>query len=121
MNMVQFLTIGKTLADTRNLFKQILNRLKGENIMGSRLLSPEEVASELISRYYKNKKRYMIEVNDFKSIANRKQLKDGFLWEVDEELRKRKYCLIDLREFNNCIAIIRVATILNSWDTLEED
>ena len=62
----------------------------------------------------------MIKVNDFKALANRKLLKDSFLWEVDEELREQKYCLIDLREFNDSLAIIEVSAIINNWDLLKE-
>ena len=117
-DMVQFFATGRTLVNPIELTNKVLSIPKGGDVM--KRLSAEEVANKLIEKYKKNKKRFMIKVDDFKALANRKQLKDSFLWEVDAELREQEYCLIDLREFNDSLAIIKVSTIINNWDLLEE-
>ena len=85
-----------------------------------RRLTAEEVADKLIEMYKNNRKRFMIEIEDLKGLANRRQLRDAFLWQIDAELRENGYCLIDLREFNNSVAIIKASTIINNWETLKE-
>jgi len=85
-----------------------------------RKLSVEEVANKLIEMYKSHRKRFMISSEDFKKLANRKQLRDRFLEDVDKELREQEYCLIDLREFNDSIAVIKVSVILNNWDFIRE-
>ncbi len=118
LDMVQFFDTGRNLVNPIRLASEILNSIEG----GSKVarLSAEEVANRLIEKYRNNRKRFMINVDDFKSLAGRKKLKDAFLWDVDEELREHEYCIIDLREFNDSIAIIKVSTIINNWQLLQE-
>jgi hypothetical protein len=83
--------------------------------------SAEEMAEQLIEIYSKKKKRYFMSKEDFKNIAGKANLKGAYLWKVDSNLREDGYLLVDLRQEEDIIGIIKIRTIVKNWKKLPED
>ena len=83
--------------------------------------SAKDMAEQIIEIYSKEKKRYLISKEDFKNIAGKANLKDAYLWNVDSNLREDGYLLVDLRQEEDIIGIIKIRTIMKNWKELPED
>ena len=83
--------------------------------------SARDMADNLIEIYSSLKKRYYCTKENFKAIAGKEVLKEGFLRDVDSNLRENGYLLIDLRDERSVIAVIKIKTIMKKWQKLSQD
>jgi len=83
--------------------------------------SAKDMAEQLIEIYSKEKKRYLMSKEDFKTIAGKTFLKEAYLWSVDSNLREDGYLLVDLRKEKDIIGVIKIRTIMKNWKELPED
>lgn len=81
--------------------------------------SAVNMAENLIEIYSDLKKRFHCSKDDFKKIAGKSALKDAYLNEVDSYLREDGYTLIDLRNEEDRIAVIKINTALK-WPSLNK-
>jgi len=74
-------------------------------------LTAEQMASALIQIYQKVKRRYYMEKRMFRAPAKRERnLRGPFLWDVNSELHKKGYTLVDLRDVPRMKDFIAVIT-----------
>jgi hypothetical protein len=102
----------------------VLNKsqLQNEGRVRKMYLTPEQMASALIRIYQKLKRRYYMEKKMFRALAKRKRnLRGPFLWDVNSELHKEGYTLVDLRDIpgmKDFIAVIKIRIIAQKWKHL---
>ena len=84
-------------------------------------LTAEDLARGLIKIYKRLGKRFYLKKEMFRGLANRYRLHDSFLWQVNAELHKKGYTLIDMRSLpkrKHYIAVIKVKIISENWEFL---
>lgn len=83
--------------------------------------SAEDLAHQLILIYGQRKKRYVLTKEQFKTIAGKENLKEAYLYDVDDCLREDGYTLIDLREEREAIAVIKIRTMMDKWEHIPDN
>ncbi len=72
-----------------------------------------DMANNLMGLYLKKeKKRYLLSQDQFKRIAGKFRLRTAYIREVDSCLREDGYLLIDVRDEEDCIAVLRISTVM---------
>ena len=75
--------------------------------------SSSDMANVLMDMYRENsKKRFRMDQDRFKKIAGKARLRSAYISEVDAALREDGFTLIDLRDEEDSLAIVKIATIL---------
>ena len=78
--------------------------------------SAHDMADNLTEIYCGNEKRYRLSQDAFKRIAGKARLRDAYLSEVDSALREDGYVLVDLREEQGCVVLVKQAVLLKYED-----
>lgn len=74
--------------------------------------SSSDMANVLMDIYRENsKKRFRMNQDRFKTIAGKARLRSAYISEVDAALREDGFTLIDLRDEEDSLAIVKIATI----------
>jgi len=66
--------------------------------------------------YRGNEKRYRLSQEAFKQIAGKAQQRDAYLSEMDSALREDGYVLVDLREEQGCLVIVKQSVLAKYED-----
>lgn len=80
-------------------------------------LSAEDMAKRLVKKH-DIWGDFFLEKDEFKRIAGKTNLKDAYINDVDFELRKKGYLLVDLINEKKTIAISSINTVMN-WKQLD--
>ncbi len=78
--------------------------------------SAHEMAGKLTEIYRGNEKRYRLSQEVFKMIAGKARLRGAYLSEVDSALREDGYVLVDLREEQGCLVMVRQSVFVRYDD-----
>ncbi|WP_419781479.1 hypothetical protein [Maridesulfovibrio sp.] len=81
-------------------------------------LSPEEMAHQLIEIYDDQKRRYSLDVDDFKDLAGKNRLKGSYVSYVQDELSQKGYQLINMREQEDSFGVMK-SEVVNQWPKVE--
>lgn len=78
--------------------------------------SPEDMAEQLIALYTANKGRFRLSLSAFRRMAGKVQIKKAYVDYVDDALQEEGYKLIDLREAQDHVAVVKQATVMKYAD-----
>lgn len=76
----------------------------------------QDMAETLIQIYRDNEGRYRLSGDAFKTIAGKTRLREAYLGGVDQYLREDGYVLIDLREEQGYVAVVRQSVPMKCED-----
>ncbi|CCO23717.1 hypothetical protein [Maridesulfovibrio hydrothermalis] len=83
-------------------------------------LSPLEMANQLVEIYGDQKRRYSLDVDDFKRLAGKNRLKGSYVSYVQEELAEKGYQLINMREQEDSFGVVK-SDLVNNWPKVKAD